>query len=125
MDWRNTYYYFNKYVYSLDSRPLDPHPLDPPKKKEYYNRVYLCIEKETQSSLIRGFQCFSFSTFDEAEREQEKRSKNQKSGKVSANRVCFIPICRWVPFFMDRMILDYRLKSIFWMGRHTLYRKQK
>ena len=32
-----------------------------------------------------------------------------------------IPICKWVPLFLDPYIISYKLKKQFWLGKHSFY----
>ena len=109
MDLRTIDYIFRKYLYNY-TQPSSP---------DYYNRVYLCIEKKNPHSLhvIEGFQCYRCSNLEEANKEKAKKQN-------STTRNTLIPISKWVPLFMDPYLLDYKLKKQFWLGKHTFYQKK-
>jgi hypothetical protein len=31
-----------------------------------------------------------------------------------------IPICKWVPIIFDKYILNWELKNMYWLGKHTV-----
>lgn len=31
-----------------------------------------------------------------------------------------IPICEWAPVILDKYILDWKLKNMYWLGKHTV-----
>jgi len=71
----------------------------------WYDRVYLCYEdvpnNQPNNSLpIKGFKCYSL-------------QKNDI-------RHTMLPICRWVPVIFDRYILNWKLKNMYWLGKHTI-----
>jgi hypothetical protein len=109
MDLRTMDYVFKKYVYDY---------IQPP-SPTYYNRVYLCIEKKNLHSLhvIEGFQCYRCMNMEQANKEKAKK-------EISTKRCSLIPICKWIPFFMDPYILNYKLKKQFWLGNHTFYQRK-
>jgi hypothetical protein len=111
MDIRTTDYLFKKYVYNYNYPQPSP--------SNYFNRVYLCIEKQNNntSTPIEGFYCYRHLNLEDAEEQQKKYYNNSKIN----TRICLIPICKWVPYFLDRFLLNYKLKKQFWLGKHTLY----
>jgi hypothetical protein len=108
MDIRTTDYLFKKYVYNY-VQPSSPN---------YYNRVYLCIEKTNleQQHVIKGFNCYRHLNLEDAE-EQQKKHYNTRNA--------IVPICKWVPYFFDRFLLNYKLKKHFWLGKHSLYYRKR
>ena len=83
----------------------------------WYNRVYLCYEDvpynhPNDSLPIKGFMCYRFNSFDNADIEHKKL----------IFRTTMIPICKWVPEIFDKYILNWKLRNIFWLGEHTLRR---
>lgn len=108
MDIRTTDYLFKKFIYNY-VQPSCPN---------YFNRVYLCIEKQNNNNLkpIEGFYCYRHINLEDAE-EHQKKHYNSKNN----TRICLIPICKWVPYFFDRFLLNYKLKKHFWLGKHSLY----
>ena len=111
MDLRTIDYIFRNYVYNYAQ----------PSSSDYYNRVYLCIEKKNPQHhslhVIEGFQCYRCLNLEEATKEKAKKENSMKT-------VTFIPICKWVPLFMDPYLLDYKLKKQFWLGKHTFYQRK-
>ena len=103
---------FNPFYYS--SNPKKP-------KNPYYDRVYLCIEKENFNRVtpINGFHCFQCNSFEEAKSEYYK-----KFSKLD-RRSTMIPICKYVPFYFDTFIVKYKLKNKFWLGKHTFLQQSK
>ena len=99
MNLRTIDYVFKRYVYDY------VHPSSNP---EYYNRIYLCVEKKSppSSQVIEGFQCYRCLNLEEANKEKAKK-------EFSTSRSTLIPICKWVPLFMDPYLVDYKLKNIF------------
>lgn len=85
----------------------------------WYNRVYLCYEdvRHNQSNSvlpIKGFKCYKYNSF-----------KNADSGfrpefhKMNI-RHTMIPICKWVPQIFDKYILNWKLRNMYWLGKHTI-----
>jgi hypothetical protein len=107
MDFRIGEYLFNKYIY--------PFPPLPNQSSQYFNRVYLCIEKKNNNDLkvIEGFNCYRFMNIDDAEIKKSEITSSKERTDV-------IPICKWVPFIFDSCILDYKLRKKYWSGKHRL-----
>ena len=55
-------------------------------KNKYYNSVYLCIEKEENSHIIKGFNCHLFHSFKSAEKYCNQMSKEKIGKKRFKNR---------------------------------------
>jgi hypothetical protein len=91
------------------------------KNSNYYNRVYLCVDKNKSDDIIlKGFNCYRFNNYQEADfYYYNKINKNNDS--TVAKRSSIIPICKWVPFFFDPYIVSYKLKKQFWLGNHSFY----
>jgi hypothetical protein len=87
--------------------------------KNYYDRVYLCVEKKNQDDItIKGFDCYLFTNFEEAD-----FYFNKKKDSI-IRRSTMIPICKWTPQFFDPYIIDYKLKKLFWLNSYTFYKKR-
>jgi hypothetical protein len=89
----------------------------------WYNRVYLCyedtnFEKPTTYLPINGFNCYRFSSVEYADYGWNNFRKNEKKIEV---RHTMIPICKWVPPIFDKYILDWKLKNMYWLGKHNHY----
>ncbi len=88
----------------------------------YYNRVYLCYEDTdhkmptTYGSII-GFNCYKYNSFENADVGWDKDRTEFYNLNV---RHTMIPICKWVPEIFDKYILDWKLKNIYWKGKHHL-----
>ena len=35
-------------------------------------------------------------------------------------RHTMIPVCKWVPTFLDKYILNWKLRNMYWKGQHTI-----
>lgn len=110
----------NDFPHELFERPqLDIYNRPRPK---YYDRVYLCVEDlrpngEPNLSLpIKGFLCKKFDDFEFADEYFQKFTNKDKL------RSTMIPICKWCPSFLDKFLVNYYLKKIFWIGRHSFVR---
>lgn len=92
----------------------------PPTK--YYNRVYLCTEdltpinRSNYNMPIRGFICKKFCDFEFADEYYQNMPNKENI------RSTMIPICKWSPLWFDKYILEFRLKNIFWLGKHRVYK---
>lgn len=82
----------------------------------YYNRVYLC------SQYIASFKCKKFNTFKEADDHHIETYKNKKEKHsnnilpINNNVSTLIPICKYVPLFMDKWILRYKLRNMLYVN---------
>lgn len=96
-------------------------PLERQPPSKYYNRVYLCTEKVTTKNTdnnfpIHGFVCKKFSDFEFADNYLHTIHNKDKI------RSAMIPICKWSPAWLDKYILNFRLKKMFWLGKHSIYK---
>jgi hypothetical protein len=87
----------------------------------WYDRVYLCYEdvphNQPNNSLpIKGFKCYKYNSFENADAGWDNVISLQKNDI----RHTMLPICRWVPVIFDRYILDWKLKNMYWLGKHTI-----
>ena len=96
----------------------------------WYNRVYLCCEdvpnySPNYSLPIKGFKCYKYNSFENAALAWNKDLSEYNKMTI---RSTMIPICRWVPQIFDKYILNWKLKNMYWLGKHTLgqdYSKEK
>lgn len=84
----------------------------------WYDRVYLCYENinfkpPTTYGPIKGFNCYQYDSFKNADIELEKKPNIHKLGI----RHTMIPMCRWVPEIFDKYILNWKLRNIYWGGQ--------
>lgn len=87
----------------------------------WYDRVYLCYEdvphNQPNNSLpIKGFKCYRYNSFENADNGWDNVISLQKNDI----RHTILPICRWVPVIFDRYILNWKLKNMYWLGKHTI-----
>jgi hypothetical protein len=87
----------------------------------WYDRVYLCYEdvphNQPNNSLpIKGFKCYKYNSFENADNGWDNVISLQKNDI----RHTMLPICRWVPVIFDRYILNWKLKNMYWLGKHTI-----
>jgi hypothetical protein len=87
----------------------------------WYDRVYLCYEdvpnNQPNNSLpIKGFKCYKYNSFENADAGWDNVISLQKNDI----RHTMLPICRWVPVIFDRYILNWKLKNMYWLGKHTI-----
>jgi len=88
----------------------------------WYDRVYLCYEdvphNQPNNSLpIKGFKCYKYNSFENADARWNKDLPEYNTMPI---RHTMIPICRWVPAIFDRYILNWKLKNMYWLGKHTI-----
>jgi len=87
---------------------------------KHYDTVYLCIEKTTDNKqIINGFNCYSFKNVTQAD--------NYAKKLVLSNdrRITLIPICKWIPTFFHKYILNKKLSEFYWKPNISLYRHLK
>ena len=90
--------------------------------RNWYNRVYLCYEdiphyQPNDSLPIKGFKCYKYNSFENADIRWDK--DRTKFNKMNI-RHTMIPICRWVPQIFDKYILNWKLRNMYWLGKHTI-----
>jgi hypothetical protein len=106
-----------------NSDNINTPPIQEKQKNYWFNRVYLCWEyaifRKPDSSLpIKGFKCYRFNNFENANNGRNYLLENdQESPNV---RHTMIPICKWVPQVFDKYILNWKLQNIYWKGHHML-----
>ena len=89
----------------------------------WYDRVYLCFEdtdfkNPNTYGPIKGFKLYRYNSFQAADYAwDEELTCNKDVGQV---RHTMIPICKWVPVIFDKYILNWKLKNMYWLGKHTM-----
>jgi hypothetical protein len=90
--------------------------------KSFSDRVYLCWE-DTNFKLpttylpINGFKCYSYDSFKNADYALKNIIKpDNQSYKL---RHTMIEINRWIPKIFDKYIINYKLKKMYWLGKHS------
>lgn len=76
------------------------------------DRVYLCVEFSNSNNIIDGFNCYQYNSFKNAD-----NAWNDKFVNNNVMRHTMIPICKWVPTFFDKYILNWKLKNLYWGGK--------
>ncbi len=84
----------------------------------WFNRVYLCYENTSSPSLaIKGFKCYRYNSFENADKAWNNDRKDLHKLKL---RVTMFPLCQWTPVILDKYILNWKLKNLYWLGKHTV-----
>ena len=88
----------------------------------WYNRVYLCYEdvrhnQPNDSLPIKGFRCYKYNSFENADYGWNNHSPEFNKMNI---RHTMIPICKWVPQIFDKYILNWKLRNMYWLGKHTI-----
>ena len=92
-----------------------------PKKNDWFDRVYLCYEDTNQPNTclpIKGFKCYRYNNYQDINVNVNNHIKN------SEIRHTMIPICKWVPKIFDKYILNWELRNMYWLNKHTIYRRK-
>jgi hypothetical protein len=91
-------------------------PNEPKKpKKEWYDRIYLCLKYTDINSpnsyeLIKGFKCYKYHSLTDAYKNSPKVIKKYDNIEVG---YMLIPVCKWVPNLFDKYILYRKLKNFY------------
>ena len=106
---------------SLTENILTYNESNQPKKpnKEWFNNIYLCIEKDGDKQCVNGFKCYNFKDFNNADTFYKTKYANQN------NRHTMIPVCKWIPFIFHKYYLNYALKKLYWKNDITIFRNEK
>ena len=88
----------------------------------WYDRVYLCYEdvphnQPNDSLPIKGFKCYKYNSFENAD---AGWNKDRPEFNKMYIRVTMLPMCKWVPEIFDKYILNWKLRNMYWLGKHTL-----
>ena len=91
---------------------------------EWYDRVYLCWEdtdfkNPTTYLPIKGFNCYRYNLFQNADYEWQRCHEKEDNLAV---RHTMIPMCKWVPEFFDKYILNWKLRNMYWLGNNSFGR---
>lgn len=91
----------------------------------WFSRVYLCCENidftlPDTFSPIKGFKCIKHNSFESADLTWNKDLVQFHSFNF---RHTMIPVCKWVPEFFDKYILNWKLKNLYWQGRNSIETK--
>lgn len=94
------------------------------RRKNWYDRVYLCYEDtnfrpSNTYDAIKGFDCYRYNSFYNADYAWINCRQELHKLKV---RHTMIPICRWVPEIFDRYILNWKLRNMYWGGQISMGR---
>lgn len=84
--------------------------------KYYYNRVYLCYENTiipTTFGKLWGFDCYRYNSFKNADDAWWKDRTELHKLNI---RHTMIPICKWIPRILDKYILNWKLRNMYWKG---------
>lgn len=86
---------------------------------KWFDRVYLCYEDQPcdNTLAIKGFKCYKFNSFEDVLYTKMMSQKNV--------RKLVVPICRWIPNYFDKYILDSKLKKVFWLGEHRIFHSKE
>lgn len=89
---------------------------------DWFNRVYLCYEdvpynKPNDALPIKGFKCYKYNSFKNADIAWNKDLPEYNKMSI---RVTMLPMCKWVPEIFDKYILNWKLRNMYWLGKHTL-----
>lgn len=91
------------------------------KGRYWYDRVYLCYDNrfpnKTLYGKIFGFNCFRYKSVMEACEAYDKNNILSKKDKEEDIIHAIIPICKWMPPFLDKYILNRKLRNVFWFGK--------
>lgn len=119
--------FFTNNLLQFPKDPKEPKEEDPkdPKKKEWFDTVYLCVQKSSSKSLvIDGFICYKFETFQQAKTYYNSKKIGNKYYNGEEYRHSFIPICKWVPKIFHKFVLNKKLQKQFWRDNISLMLKK-
>lgn len=91
---------------------------------DWYDRVYLCYEdlcynQPNDSLPIKGFNCYKYNSFKNADYGWDSHIHIPEFNKMNI-RHTMIPMCKWMPEVFDKYILNWKLRNMYWLGKHTL-----
>jgi hypothetical protein len=98
--------------------------LDYNDNNKWYDRVYLCYEdtdfkKPNTYQAIKGFNCYRYNSFENADSGWKDDRETEQQLEV---RHTMIPMCKWVPIWLDKYILNWKLRNMYWKGKHSFGR---
>ena len=85
--------------------------------KNWYKRFYLCYEETNPINyplIIEGFKCYQFPSYELADKYYDENYNLRKN--MSNKRNIIISVCIFVPSFLDKYIINWKLKNIYWKG---------
>ena len=96
-------------------------------KSNWYDRVYLCYQdtnskNQNTYAAIKGFNCYRYDSFENAD--YSWRITKQELHKLEL-RHTMIPVCKWIPEILDKYILGWKLKKMYWGGQIYIYNKKQ
>jgi len=97
-----------------NSNPNNSNPNNSnPNKNEWYDRVYLCIERKDQIQTIGKFDCYSFESYEKADEYSKSIGYTYQDNKL---RHTMVPMCKWIPNRFHSYFLNKTLKNMYWTG---------
>ena len=107
----------DKMTENMNKRTLDYND-----NNKWYNRVYLCYEdtdlkKPNTYQAIKGFNCYRYNSFENADYTWNNLRETEQKLEV---RHTMIPMCKWIPTFLDKYILNWKLRNMYWKGQHSI-----
>jgi hypothetical protein len=87
-------------------------------KKDWFNTVYLCIEKTKNKQINSGFTCYKFNSFENADKYYNKINLTLNS----EIKTTMVPICKWIPFVIHQSVINFKLKKLYWKNDITIMR---
>lgn len=83
---------------------------------KWYNKVYLCVEKNGDKKRINGFNCYSFKSFVEADSYCKKMNFDKED-----KRTTIVPMCKWVPIYFHKYVLNKTLQKLYWHNSISIF----
>ena len=86
------------------------------KNDKWYNKVYLCVEKRGDKKMINGFICYICNSFEDANSYSKKMNFDKED-----KRTAIVPMCKWVPIYFHKYILNKTLQKIYWNNSISIF----
>jgi hypothetical protein len=99
--------------------------------KPWYDTVYLCINKTSNITKTLGtYKCYTFYNYTDANNYIQNKKTNVKpniNSNMNSNETKYqiIPVCKWIPYFLHKKFLNYKLNNSFFNDTVTIYRVRK
>ena len=87
------------------------------RNENWYDKVYLCVEKNGDKVQVNGFNCYTFTSFLEADSYCKKMNINKEE-----KRTTMIPVCKWVPSYFHKYILNKTLQKLYWHNSISIFK---
>lgn len=88
--------------------------------KPWYDTLYLCINKTTNITKTLGtYKCYTFYNYTDANNYIQNKKINENETKYQ-----IIPVCKWIPYFLHKKYLNYKLNNSFFNNTVTIYREK-